>query len=233
MDDARLFAVFAQCFGPADQDSWEQTVAPDSWQAFIARVRTLLQDGSTWGMTPSMAASMRRAVPLQEFLSVQEVEALYAPPDYPEKRRFSARHFTGGLPASALPVESLYVEWTDDPARGPFAHRKGLYGADTALYMRDVLESLGIGLPEQMSAAPDHLSIELDLVSVLLEAGCPLQARQLFIERSQWLTAYRPTLVELGQEALFYLALVDALLGMRAQQEARIGQRTHPADASP
>ena len=38
--------------------------------------------------------------------------------------------------------------------------------------------------------------------------------------RSAWLTAYRLKLVALGDEALFYLAIVDALLGIRAQLEA-------------
>ena len=86
--------------------------------------------------------------------------------------------------------------------------------------MRDLIADLGLALPESLAAYPDHLSLELDMVSLLLEAGRADDARQLFLERSAWLTAYRLKLVALGDEALFYLAIVDALLGIRAQLEA-------------
>lgn len=220
IDDARLLAMLAQCFGPVDEGEWERTTSDDEWQALIARVRVLLQQPDAWGAAASPAARVHRAAPLQEFLSEREVDALFAPPAFDEKRTFAARHFTGGLPESALPVESLYVEWTHDPARGPFAHQSGLYKADTALYMEDLIASLGMQVPEEFSACPDHLALELECVSVLLEAGRAADARQLFLERTGWLTAYRLKLVALGDEALFYLAIVDALLGIRAQLEA-------------
>lgn len=224
IDDARLLAMLAQCFGPVDEGEWERTTSDDEWQALIARVRVLLQQPDAWGAAASPAARVHRAAPLQEFLSEREVDALFAPPAFDEKRTFAARHFTGGLPESALPIESLYVEWTNDPARSPFARQKGLYQADTALYMRDLIADLGLELPESLAAYPDHLSLELDVASFLLEEGRVADARQLFLERSAWLTAYRLKLVALGDEALFYLAIVDALLGIRAQLEAADGR---------
>lgn len=229
IDDARLFAMLAQCFGPVERDEWERTTGADEWQSLIARLRTLIQQPGAWGAAEAPAARVRRSSPLQEFLSLREVDALFAPPSYDEKQGFAARHFTGGLPESALPIESLYVEWTHDPARSPFAHQKGLYSADTALYMRDLLASLGLDLPESLAAYPDHLSIELDAVSLLLEAGRADDARQLFLERSAWLTSYRLKLVALKDEALFYLALVDALLGIRAQLEAAVSEALETA----
>lgn len=223
MDDARLFAALAQCFGPVDQSEWERTTSDDEWQALIARLRMLLQQPDAFGAVEAPLLRAHRAVPLQEFLSSREVDALFAPPSFTEKQSFAARHFTGGLPESALPIESLYVEWTNDPKRSPFARQKGLYSADTALYMRDLIADLDLELPESLAAYPDHLSLELDMVSVLLEAGRTDDARQLFLERSAWLTAYRLKLVALGEEALFYLALIDVLLGVRAQLEADEG----------
>lgn len=219
IDDARLFAMLAQCFGPVSREEWDRTTGADEWQALISRLRTLLQQPDAWGVA-APAVRAHRAIPLQEFLSEREVDALFAPPAFGEKQSFAARHFTGGLPESAQPIESLYVEWTSDPARSPFEHKKGLYSADTALYMRDLIADLGLELPESLAAYPDHLSLELDTVSLLLEAGRADDARQLFLERSAWLTAYRLKLVTLGDEALFYLAAVDALLGIRAQLEA-------------
>lgn len=216
IDDARLFAMLAQCFGPVSREEWDRTTGADEWQALISRLRTLLQQPDAWGAA-APAVRAHRAIPLQEFLSEREVDALFAPPAFDEKQSFAARHFTGGLPESAQPIESLYVEWTSDPARSPFEHKKGLYSADTALYMRDLIADLGLELPESLAAYPDHLSLELDTVSLLLEAGRADDARQLFLERSAWLTAYRLKLVTLSDEALFYLAAVDALLGIRAQ----------------
>ena len=219
IDDARLFAMLAQCFGPAARDEWDHATGNDEWQALIARLRVLIQQPDAWGAA-APAVRAQRVAPLQEFLSEREVDALFAPPSFDEKRTFAARHFTGGLPESAQPIESLYVEWTNDPKRSPFERKKGLYSADTALYMRDLIADLGLALPESLAAYPDHLSLELDMVSFLLEAGRTDDARQLFLERSAWLTAYRLKLVALGDEALFYLAIVDALLGIRAQLEA-------------
>ena len=207
IDDARLFAMLAQCFGPAARDEWDYATGDDEWQALIARLRVLIQQPGAWGAAAS-AVRVHRASPLQEFLSEREVDALFAPPSFDEKSSFAARHFTGGLPESA------------HPKRSPFEHKKGLYSADTALYMRDLIADLGLALPESLAAYPDHLSLELDMVSLLLEAGRADDARQLFLERSAWLTAYRLKLVALGDEALFYLAIVDALLGIRAQLEA-------------
>lgn len=228
MDDARLFAVLAQCFGPVAQDEWERTIGDDEWQALIARLRALVQWPDAWGVAAPVKRA-RRAVPLQEFLSEREVDALFSPPSFSLKQKFAARHFTGGLPDSALPIESLHVEWTADPKRGLFARQKGLYSADTALYMRDLIDGLGLELPESLAAYPDHLSLELDTVSYLLEAGRISDARQLFLERSEWLTAYRLKLVALGEEALFYLAIVDALLGIRAQLLAEEGRGVESA----
>lgn len=220
IDDARLFAMLAQCFGPVARDEWDCTTSTDEWQALIARLRVLIQQPDAWGSAVVPATRIRRSVPLQEFLSECEVDALFAPPVFDDKQLFAARHFTGGLPESALPIESLHVEWTNDPARSPFARQKGLYSADTALYMRDLAVNLGLELPESLAAYPDHLSIELDMVSFLLEAGRFDDARRLFRERSAWLTSYRLKLVALGEEALFYLAIIDALLGIRAQIES-------------
>lgn len=217
MDDVRLFEVLAQCFGPVSQDEWECTTDTSQWHATLSRLRTLLHNGEAFGM-PAVPARSGTAVSLQECLSETEVNALFAPPTFEEKQAFAACHFTGGLPDSALPVESLYVDWTQDPARGPFAGQKGLYLSDVALYMRDLIASLGRVVPQQLSASPDHLSLELECVSLLLEADQIENARQLLIERTAWLTAFRMKLVALGDTALFYLALVDVLLGIRTQQ---------------
>lgn len=222
MDNAQLFSIVADLFAPTSRpdarEAWEDATSEGTWQGFLAQLRALLQDAQAWSGQGAPITRIHRSTPLQEFLTEHEVGALFAPPSWDEARAFSARHFTGGLPQSAVPVESLYVEWTADPSRGLFAHQSGLYAADTALYMRDLVASLGLVIPEALAAYPDHLSVELGVTAALLDADQADQARAFFLERTAWLTAYRMKLVQLGEEALFHLALVDALLGIRAQQ---------------
>lgn len=68
IDDARLFAMLAQCFGPAARDEWDYATGDDEWQALIARLRVLIQQPGAWGAAAS-AVRVHRASPLQEFLS--------------------------------------------------------------------------------------------------------------------------------------------------------------------
>ncbi len=215
-DDARVFATMAACFHPATRERWEEMTSERAWSDLIEDARDLVGGARLLGEEKAPAARARQFAPLQEFLTPEEVNALFVPPSYDELVDFSNRRFAGGVPGAAVPVESLYVVWTEDPSRGAFAGRTGLYMSDAALYMRDLLKSFELQAPEEFAATPDHLSLELEMLSFLLDAGQVESAREFLIERFAWLTIYRPKLVELGDEALFFLAIVDALLGMRA-----------------
>lgn len=210
MEDQALFSVMAQCFGPVSEQEWSQLTAADEWQDFLGAARSALQDSRLLGAEAAPARQLRGFCPLQEFLSVGEVDALFRPPTFAEKESFAARHFTGGLPASALPVESLYEVRA--------GRATGAYWGDAARSVSALVESLGLEVPHAFSACPDHLALELDLMAVLLRSGCAAQARAFFAERFSWLTAYRMRLLELGSQASFYVGLVDVLLGMREQQ---------------
>ncbi len=216
LDDARVFAMIASCFAPVAEQDWDSATSCAEWPEFLSTVRELVQGSRLPGDKRALSARVRTANSLQLYLSEAEVSALYAPPSFAEKSSFESRHFTGGLPDSAMPVESLYVKWSHDPARGSFAGQTGMYMSDAALYMRDLLKSLGLSAPASFAAYPDHLSLELEVLSYLLDEGDARDARAFLIERFEWLTAYRLKLVELGEEALFFLALVDVLLGIRA-----------------
>ncbi|MFD0702553.1 molecular chaperone TorD family protein [Slackia equolifaciens] len=219
MNDAMTFATFACCFAPVERDEWNAIRADASWSDFLSGARSLLQDERPLGATLPPIGRARRGEPLSDFLAETEVRALFTPPTHDEKTSFSARHFTGGLPQSTVPVESLYTAWSK-PGDGPFAGRTGLYLGDSALYMRDLMRSMGIAIPDEFASTPDHLAIELDLIATMLEAGMAAEAQTFCIERLAWLGSYRTKLMALGDEGLFYLALVDALIGIRARQEA-------------
>lgn len=224
-DDALVLSVVARCFTPVPDELWEQTVAGSSWDEFLSAARDALQGERLLGQPIAPARRIGRRPSFSEFLSEREVEALYYPPDAEARRRFFARHFTGGLPASALPVESLYVPWSDT---GMFAGESGLYNSDVARYLRDLAASMQVEIPAEFVSAPDHLAVELELLVLFVEAGLFSEARQFAVERLAWLETYRPKLMALGDEALFWLALVDLLIGIRACQES-LGKASAPA----
>ncbi len=128
MDDAAVFSILSKCFAPVDKAEWENLSAREVWAEFLDGARFILQNGGSLGLDKSPADYRRgNHAPLQDFLSECEVCALFCPPTYEEKRQFAARHFTGGLPESALPIESLYFRpstargciWALPPATCP------------------------------------------------------------------------------------------------------------------
>ena len=217
MESDEMLAVLSACFAPVERDEWVQLTTRPVWSDFLDAVRRALQDGDALGGPASPISRARRRCPLQEFLSAGEVKALFAPPTYDEKRAFAARHFTGGLPDSAVPVESLYATWSNGALPSPFSRCAGMYQGDSARYMKDLVERMGMDVPPQFAACPDHLALELDLAAVLLRSGAHDAARRFLAERLAWLTAYRMRLLTLGADAGFYIGLVDVLVGIRTQ----------------
>lgn len=177
MEYDEMFTVLSMCFAPVGQDEWKQLIDGPLWSDFLDAARRGLQDDDALGEPTSPIARVRSRCPLQEFLSAGEVKALFTPPTYDEKRLFAARHFTGGLPESAVPAESLYTTWSNGSLPSPFSKAEGMYQGDSARYMRDLVERMGMRVPPEFSACPDHLALELDLAAVLLRSGMRDAAR--------------------------------------------------------
>lgn len=186
MENPAVFSVAAQCFAGMDEAGYAELTAAEVWGAFIG------------GIDASVAPHALRA--------------LENPPSFADYDGFCRRHFTGGLPGSALPVESLYHP--EDAADA--AHDAG-YGAESARYMEGLIESMGLSLPPAYKAWPDHLALELDMLAVLQRSGCEPEARSFLSERFGWLADYRSRLARLDDPAApFFVALVDALIGIAA-----------------
>lgn len=131
--------------------------AQRAWAEFMDGVRRLLQDDTRFGKQASLIERMHVLVPMQEFLSANEVDELFCPPLFDEKQGFAARHFTGGLPQSAIPVESLYTDWnTPDNVNPLIGKQKGLYLGASARYIRTLIEQLGLEVPAEYADCPDH-----------------------------------------------------------------------------
>ena len=219
LDDAAVFSILSKCFAPVDKAEWENLSAREAWAEFLDGARFILQNGGSLGLDKSPADYRRgNHAPLQDFLSECEVCALFCPPTYEEKRQFASRHFTGGLPESALPIESLYVNTAKAGDLLSPVDGKGMYLGTSARYMSALAEQLGFGIPSEFSDCPDHLALELDMVAVLLRSGMVDEARTFLSERFNWLTAYRRRLINLGSEANFYVCLCDLLIGIVAEQ---------------
>lgn len=193
-----MLDVISHSFVSVDRETWESDVQYGSWAKSLNSCRIT--------MTPLDD----RTCILENWLSVPEVHALQDPPSFEEKSHFAARHFVGGLPESAVPVESLYRPWSSYPDF-PSANLRGMYDGDSAQYMKSLIKRMGMQLPSKFKSYPDHLSLEADMASVLLASGGEEEGREFLGERFSWLSDYRAKLLALGEDAYFYLALVDML----------------------
>ena len=159
------------------------------------------------------------------------MKALFTPPTYDEKRLFAARHFTGGLPESAVPAESLYTTWSNGSLPSPFSKAEGMYQGDSARYMRDLVERMGCGCRRNFRRARIILRSSSTLQPCCCGRGCEMPPANSILERFSWLTAYRMRLLELADDARFYIGLVDVLVGMREHLALTSGAGEQGIDA--
>lgn len=221
--NADAFAIMARCFSASTEGEWSQLTSPATWSGFVDALRRLLAFGVREGES-ARPHPFAPGVSLNEVLSEGETQEMFLPPSFQAKATFEARHFIGGLPCSAMPVESLYSSsphgGTENAVAGEASlsapAKKAFYGEPCAQYMADLLGRLGLDMPDGGKGYPDHLSVELDVLSLLVGEGCFDEAETFLVERFAWLTAYRKRLLALGSDAGFYLALVDLILGIRA-----------------
>lgn len=190
MENYEALAIAVRSFAPVEESDWEAITESASWDAFLNTLNSLANGN----------------------LDEQTRAALAKPPSFQQKAQFARRHFTGGLPASALPVESLYLPPVPGAA-GPS------YLRETALYMRELVEAMEIPVPDEFSAMPDHLSIELAVVATLLAINHSDEATEFMTERLTWLPAYTARLEQLDDgDAGFYIALTKALSSIAAKE---------------
>lgn len=99
------------------------------------------------------------------------------------------------LQAFALPnglgiwlVESVYKPWTlDNSAEVPFMSETGWLGGDAASHLRDLLNLLGVKLSPELHATPDHLSVELEIMSLLVEEADQNAQATFLTQHLDWL----------------------------------------------
>jgi hypothetical protein len=88
----------------------------------------------------------------------------------------------------AEPIESLYKVWTtDESCEMSFANEKGYLRGDWACHMEELLTNPGFEIPPQFAHCPDHLILEFEFFSILVEQA-PVEAQLKFAEQHlNWL----------------------------------------------
>lgn len=179
-----ILCTCAAPFCPVEREVWDAIIADGDWRAFLSCAFSIVGEDDRVRLSKS---------------------TLLMPPSFEEKEAFARRHFTGGLPESAMPVESLYR--SDEEA----GDGEALYFRSSAEYMADVTKRMGVSIPRRYGAFPDHLSIELEFAAFLVRSGLEAQAKDFVAHRFQWLDAYRAKLQLLPADAAFYADMVDLI----------------------
>ena len=179
MHNSAVFSLISQLFVEQDQDTYEELTSYTNWQDFLS----------------------------SESLDTALIQALEKPLTYEEHASFCRKHFVGGLPCSAMPVESLYEHSIHASKQG------ATYLNSSAQYMKDLISSMGLNLPQEFHAFPDHLSLECDMYAMLCEAHLTDEASTFLHERFVWLESYRQHLETLSDEsASFFCNLISVLI---------------------
>jgi TorA maturation chaperone TorD len=145
-----------------ERDAWIALAAFSTWSGYLDACSSIARD---------------ECAVLSDLLASGELDALRHPLDYEAVRSFAARHFTGGLPQSVVPVESLY---RTNPSQVP------AYGGPSARYMGDLASSMGLELPARFASTPDHLAVEAGMAALLYRSDANL-ADSFVSERFTWL----------------------------------------------
>lgn len=85
-------------------------------------------------------------------------------------------------------IESVYKPWTIDESCGmPFADDKGYIMGDWAHHMLHLYDLLDFEIPEKFSFCPDHLMLELEFMSILVEEADHREQLQFIQQHLDWL----------------------------------------------
>ena len=118
-----------------------------------------------------------------------ESARLYHPLAYSDYRHFFNHVLEPGMPEALVPVESLYKDWHSGKQQG--SAQFGYYLGPSAKHCSYVCEQLGLEIPQDFAAMPDHLALLLEIVSYLSRELGPEQAAVFAASHFDWLDAYR------------------------------------------
>ena len=124
-------------------------------------------------------------------------------------------------------MESTYKAWTrDETCTLSIAGEKGLLMGDSALHLLEICRTLDLEVPEEFCGTPDHLVLELELLSWLYRTGTEFpgilwQLMGLFVaDHLDWIPDLRRRLEEAGAH-FFYRGTVAKLALFLEEEKER------------
>ncbi len=124
---------------------------------------------------------------------------------------------------TALPLEeSVYKPWTSDESH-PFKEERGLAWGDPAEHMLSLFEIFGMDAAYRTKVSPDHLSMLLDFLAMLLENRPKNEVVHFCRDHLDWL----PELVKSAQNVgappglVLVVRAAEALVGIVAFEKKR------------
>jgi TorA maturation chaperone TorD len=121
------------------------------------------------------------------------------------------RLFSIGSGENVSLVESTYKPWTADKnCPLGFSREKGLLMGDSALHIRDIFRALKLSVPAEFQGTPDHLILELELLSYLYRFASEEQVWRFIEDHLDWISNLRDELEH--RDGGFYGLAVERLL---------------------
>jgi TorA maturation chaperone TorD len=108
-------------------------------------------------------------------------------------------------------VESTYKPWTADKTCPlGFSGEKGLLMGDCALHIQNIFQALSLRVPPDFQGTPDHLVLELELLSHLYRFAPEDQIRRFIEDHLDWIPNLRDEIQK--DDPGFYGKSVERLL---------------------
>lgn len=96
--------------------------------------------------------------------------------------------FSGIKKPFVTPVESIYKQWTSDQTvKLSIAKSKGYLMGDSALHMKHLFQQFGVTIPDEYAYMPDHLTLQLEFLALLIEKKRIDIIKQFFKDHLDWL----------------------------------------------
>ena len=114
-------------------------------------------------------------------------------------------------------VESTYKPWTSDPnCPLGFSREKGFLLGDCALHIQNIFQALNLSVPADFRGTPDHVVLELELLSYLYRFASEEQIRRFIKDHLDWIPSLRNEIQK--AKAGFYIVAAERLIHFLNQE---------------
>jgi TorA maturation chaperone TorD len=129
--------------------------------------------------------------------------------------------FMGPLPPYIVPVESVYKRWSNDPGCNlPLAGEKGYLMGDPAMDMISRYQADGLVIPDEYSAMPDHIILELEYMAHLCRNFSEREQREFLKNHLDWIADLTGDIQQYDNAGFYFTAVqITELVNKAVQRE--------------